>query len=182
MPNVFFAEELKKIELGTIILPCEGEGRNAVYAAQLDWNVKAFDFSESAKHKAETLAHKKQVDINYSIDNVVDVNYKAESADVVALIFVHLEEAERKILHQKAMEWLKVGGTILLEAFNPKQISKESGGPKKAEMLYTIEMLKEDFKNLEIEYLKTKQVFLNEGEYHKGHADIIQLIAKKVKN
>ena len=75
LPNVFLAEELKKLEPGTIILPCEGEGRNAIYAAQLGWEVRAFDFSESARHKAETLADKKQVDISYSIDKVVDVNY-----------------------------------------------------------------------------------------------------------
>ena len=92
---------------------------------------------------------------------------------------MHLAEAERKILHQKAIEWLKVGGTILLEAFNPNQIGKKSGGPKDKDMLYTIDMLEEDFKSLNIELLETKQVQLNEGAYHKGKADIIRLIAIK---
>ena len=67
MPNVFFAEELKKIEPGTIILPCEGEGRNAVFAAQLGWNVKAFDFSESGKQKAETLAQKNKLQLTTAL-------------------------------------------------------------------------------------------------------------------
>ena len=48
-------------------------------------------------------------------------------------------------------------------------------------MLYTIKIFKEDFINLEIEYLKTKQVILNNEKYDKGHADIIQLIEKKAK-
>ncbi len=42
-PNVFFAAQLTKLEKGIIILPCEGEGRNAAYAASKGWVVKAFD-------------------------------------------------------------------------------------------------------------------------------------------
>ena len=33
-PNIYFAEELGKLKPGTIILPCDGEGRNAVHAAR----------------------------------------------------------------------------------------------------------------------------------------------------
>lgn len=33
-PNTFFAGQLDKMTAGSIILPCEGEGRNAVYALQ----------------------------------------------------------------------------------------------------------------------------------------------------
>jgi hypothetical protein len=39
-PNVFIAEQLNKLQNGIIILPCEGEGRNAVHAASQGWIVK----------------------------------------------------------------------------------------------------------------------------------------------
>lgn len=58
-PNVFFAAQLDKLSAGTIILPCEGEGRNAVYAASQGWEVKAFDASEAGQKKALLLAEKK---------------------------------------------------------------------------------------------------------------------------
>lgn len=32
-PNAFFAEQLESLMIGNILFPCEGEGRNAVYAA-----------------------------------------------------------------------------------------------------------------------------------------------------
>ena len=51
-PNVFFAEQLRDIKQGKLILPCEGEGRNAVYAASCEWQVDAFDSSNEGKVKA----------------------------------------------------------------------------------------------------------------------------------
>ena len=44
---------------GKILFVCEGEGRNAVYAAQKNWDVTAFDLSEEGKNKALNLAQKK---------------------------------------------------------------------------------------------------------------------------
>ena len=32
-PNTFFVEKLNELQKGSILLPAEGEGRNAVYAA-----------------------------------------------------------------------------------------------------------------------------------------------------
>ncbi len=54
--NVFFAEQLQQITPEKIILPCEGEGRNAVYAATSGWGVHAFDTSIIGKSKAIQLA------------------------------------------------------------------------------------------------------------------------------
>ncbi|HRP00579.1 MAG TPA: hypothetical protein PLN54_14190, partial [Flavobacteriales bacterium] len=45
-PNAWFAEQLKGLMPGSLLLPAEGEGRNAVPAARLGWKVTAFDLSE----------------------------------------------------------------------------------------------------------------------------------------
>ncbi len=66
-PNVFFVDQLAGMKPGTIILPGEGEGRNAVYAASLGWKVHAFDSSTAGKSKALQLAHRKGVIIDYAI-------------------------------------------------------------------------------------------------------------------
>ena len=50
--NVFFSEQLQKLEPSTLLLPAEGEGRNAVFAAKLGWEVTGLDYSEEAKKKA----------------------------------------------------------------------------------------------------------------------------------
>ena len=66
-PNIFFKDELDKLNTGNILLPGEGEGRNAVYAAVKGWNVDAVDFSIIAKEKALNLAEENSVSINYEI-------------------------------------------------------------------------------------------------------------------
>ncbi len=177
--NVFLSEQLKLLHPGKIILPCEGEGRNAVFAAKLAWDVVAFDLSEVGKNKALQWALENKVHINYVIENANLAHFNENSADVVAFIYAHFPADIRKSIHQKAIDWLKPGGKIILEAFNPLQLNNLSGGPKELSMLYTTEILLEDFKNLEIEILENKRVELNEGNYHKGWADIIRFTAIK---
>ena len=59
-PNQYFKQILCSLSPGKILLPAEGEGRNAVYAASLGWQVYAYDFSERAYKKAMALAAEKK--------------------------------------------------------------------------------------------------------------------------
>ncbi len=178
-PNIFFAEQLKTLIPGEILLPCEGEGRNAVFAAIKGWKVRAFDTSEAGKIKADKLALENNVNIDYLIDDAVTVQYPPNSFNTIAFIYTHFAPAIRKKIHQKAITWLKPGGKILLEVFNPKQLQNNSGGPKDIAMLYTEEMLRDDFEGLTIDLLEPSTIELNEGKHHTGKADIIQFVATK---
>ena len=51
-PNDFFKQQLDKLQPGKLLLPAEGEGRNAVYAASKGWDVKAFDMSDKRQGKS----------------------------------------------------------------------------------------------------------------------------------
>jgi hypothetical protein len=74
---------------------------------------------------------------------------------------------------------LKPGGKIIIEAFNPAQLQNSSGGPKDISMLYTEEIINEDFHGLDIELIETLQTTLQEGKYHQGKADIIRFVGSK---
>ena len=50
-PNAFFENTLMKYEPGALLLPCEGEGRNSVFAARHKWKVDAFVQIESGRLK-----------------------------------------------------------------------------------------------------------------------------------
>jgi hypothetical protein len=63
-PNKFLASQIKVLKPGKIIFPCEGEGRNAVFAAFLGWQVAAFDGSAVGQFKALQLAAKKRGCLN----------------------------------------------------------------------------------------------------------------------
>lgn len=178
-PNAFFAEQLQGLTPGHIILPCDGEGRNGVYAATLGWTVTAFDQSEEGRKKALQLAEKKGVSIRYDIADVMDADYPAGSADVVALIYAHLPPVPRAALLTKVVEWLKPGGKLILEAYNPAQLNNSTGGPKDIDMLYTEDILRASFKDMHTEMLQCVRLHLEEGAFHSGVSDVIRYIGIK---
>jgi len=180
-PNDFLKEELEKLPSGNILFVCEGEGRNAVFAAKQNWSVESFDLSEEGKRKASLLAKQNNVSINYQIANASKIEYPENSFHVVALICAHFPDTIRKSVHEKIVRWLKPGGLVVLEAFNPNQLNYTSGGPKDLSMLYSKEIMAVDFKELIIQQLYTEIIELNEGKYHTGKAEIIRFIGKKIK-
>lgn len=178
-PNIFFREQLKKLEPGNILLPAEGEGRNAVYAALKGWEVMAFDYSVAGRAKALRLAELRGVRINYQLAEAENFECAPESMDAVALIYAHFPPALRQEFHQKVVQWLKPGGLLILEAFHPKQLGYTSGGPKDEAMLYTADMLRADFKQLKIRLLEEQEVLLEEGAHHSGAGYVTRLVATK---
>lgn len=180
-PNDFLKEELEKLPSGNILFVCEGEGRNAVFAAKQNWSVESFDLSEEGKRKASLLAKQNNVSINYQIANASKIEYSENSFHVVALIYAHFPDTIRKSVHEKIVRWLKPGGLVILEAFNLNQLNNTSRGPKNLSMLYSKEIMAVDFKELIIQQLYTETIELNEGKYRTGKAEIIRFIGKKIK-
>ena len=67
-PNAFFKACLDRLPAaGRLLLPGEGEGRNAVYAARQGWKVDAFDFSAAGRERALRLAERYGVHIDYEV-------------------------------------------------------------------------------------------------------------------
>lgn len=177
-PNVFFRQELDKLPKGKILLPGDGEGRNGIYAAQTGWEVTAFDSSKVAIQNALDHAKNAGVDIDYQYADTTTFTAPEESYDVIALVFFHLTPEYRVTFHQDLYKWLKTGGTLIIEAFNPQQLNHSSGGPKDPEMLYSVDMLQEDFSKFTQLDIHTKVEYLKEG-FHDGAAELIRLIGKK---
>lgn len=171
-PNQFFAEQLQKLKPSNILLLGEGEGRNAVHAAKLGWQVDAVDFSKEAKMKAEKLASFNNVKINYTVEDLINFS-PTTFYDCAALIFLHLKPEIRIQIHSKVIAALKPNGLLILEAFSEDQLKYNSGGPKNPELLYNLEMIFEDFQDFEIIKFSKEVVLLTEGIYHQGAASVI---------
>lgn len=178
-PNSFVVDQLKSLKPGKILFPAEGEGRNAVYAATLAWQVSAFDLSNEGKKKAELLATKHAVKIDYQLVGYENVDFKKESFDCIILIFTHIPPALRVITHKKLATYLKPGGTLILEGFSKQQINNNTGGPKNIDFLFSEEELKTDFAEFsELEITETDTI-LNEGSFHQGLASVIRVVGIK---
>lgn len=183
-PNVFYKSEIDKVEPKTILFPLEGEGRNAVYAAKLGWQVSAFDLSSEGKTKALALAKENNTNINYTISELDNISYPRESFDCIVLIFAHFPEENRRLYHQKLMEYLKPGGKLILEGYSKKHhdynsVDKKVGGPDNKDMLFSETDLREDFKDFNSLKITTKEYVLNEGLFHNGMSAVYQVVGVK---
>ncbi|MFY0712649.1 class I SAM-dependent methyltransferase [Seonamhaeicola sp. NFXS20] len=186
-PNEFFKDTLNKYQLnGKILLPAEGEGRNAVFAAKKGFNVTAFDISIEGKNKALKLAEKQNVEIKYDIGNLFDLDIVNQKYDVAALIFAHFPPDILTSYHKKIADLIVDEGIIILEGFSKSHLPLRNenprlGGPDKIEMLFSIESIKNDFPEFEIIKLEEVEVELNEGDFHNGLSKVIRFIGKKTK-
>ncbi len=183
-PNHYFAEKLSELNIGKILFPAEGEGRNAVFAAKKGFEVCAFDQSKEGKKKAEILADKNSVKINYDIISAHEINYEKESFDALVMVFAHFPELERRNLHRKFSSLIKKGGKIILEGFSKQHTTyqkenNKAGGPKEPAMLYDIEELKKDFSDFDFDEAYITETMLDEGNYHNGKASVIRLFGIK---
>ena len=184
-PNNYLKEQLKKLEPGTILFPAEGEGRNAVFAAQLGWNVFAFDISSEGKNKALQLAKTNNIQMDYQVGQLPELNYTNKQFDVIALIYAHFPANIKSKYHHLLDKYLRKDGIIIFEAFSKKHIeyrtkNEKVGGPKDIESLFSIDEIKADFKNYEIIELVEKVIELKEGTCHNGKGSVIRFVGKKL--
>ncbi len=184
-PNVFFAETLVNFQLtGKLLLPAEGEGRNAIFAAKNGLNVTAFDISEAGKTKALALASENNVSITYEVGDFLKMDFERSSFDSAALIYAHFPPPLLSVYHQRIVELLKPNGLIILEGFSTnnlpyREANPKIGGPDKIEMLFSVEKIKSEFTSIEILQLEEVEVELNEGLYHQGKGKVIRFVGRK---
>ena len=184
-PNRFLEEQLLPIPPGAILLPAEGEGRNAVFAAKLGWDVSAFDISEEGRKKAEKLAVKNEVELDYSVGGLDQQNYKPAQFDVVALIYAHFPAAIKSTYHRELATYVKPGGYLIFEAFSKAHLSYVTadpavGGPKDIESLFSLEEIQTDFRDFDFQLLNEVVIDLSEGLYHNGKGAVIRFVAQKL--
>lgn len=184
-PNLFFKAQLDRLPAGNILLPAEGEGRNAVYAATTGWNVTAFDLSEKGKEKADKLADECDVSIKYLVGDLEQLDFDKERFDVVGLIYAHFLADKKTILHKKLSTYLKKGGIIIFEGFGKKNLplvkaNPKVGGAMDESMLFSTEELEADFPDFEIQLLEETETELKEGLYHNGTGSVIRLVGRKL--
>ncbi|MEO1048982.1 MAG: class I SAM-dependent methyltransferase [Bacteroidota bacterium] len=183
-PNLFFKTQLLKLQPGKLLLPAEGEGRNAVFAAKQGWEVSAFDLSDEGKAKAEALADKDQVEIDYEVGDFGGLNYEEDQFDVIGLIYAHFPANVKSDYHKRLVNYLKPGGVVIFEAFGTSHLqfntkNPAAGGPKDINMLFSTEELADDFADFEIIKLAEEEVVLNEGVYHNGRSSVVRFIGRK---
>jgi SAM-dependent methyltransferase len=183
-PNLFFAEQIEKLNPGSILMPADGEGRNGVYAAKLGWQVTSFDLSEEGKWKTLSLANEQNVIVDYFVGDFEHLQFENSTYDAIGLIYAHFPADKKSMFHRKLNNYLKPGGIVVFEAFGKNHLAYNSqnpkvGGPTASDMLFSMSEVIADFNNYDIMLLEEQEVSLDEGIYHIGKGSVIRFVGQK---
>ena len=179
--NAFLVSQAARLKPGSdVLVPGDGEGRNGVWLAQQGHHVTSTDGSQVGMAKAQALAAERGVPLRTEVTDFAAWTPAPASADAVVLTFVHMPSALRRAVHRKLAAALRPGGVLVLEAFQPAQLGRPSGGPQDADMLQTLAALREDFAGLLDEQLGWEgEDTLDEGQGHRGPALLTRYIGVK---
>ncbi len=178
-PNQFFKDFLDAQPMaGSMLLPAEGQGRNAIYAAKKGWQVDAFDFSEAAQKTTLDRAKREGVSVHYEVTDIGTFRAHRQY-DCIALIFVHQPESLRKSFHQELVQALKPGGWLVAEVYSKSQIHNNTGGPQDLAMLYDVATFRSDFEGFNFLTLEELHTDISEGIFHSGMSDVVRCVARK---
>lgn len=177
-PNAWLARHADLLPAsGRALVPASGEGRDAVWLAERGLTVTAVDLSAEGLAKTQALAGARGVEVETVHADLATWGWPLAEVDVVVLSFVHVGPGFRAALHRRAVEALRPGGIVVLEGFHVGQLvyreTHGSGGPGRADMLFTADLLREDFAGMEVLALEETETTLREGAYHDGLARVV---------
>jgi len=181
-PNVFLASNEHLLSpKSKILMLGEGEGRTACYMALKGHITTALDASDVGLDKTRALAKEMGVDVETIHADLSDWQSE-ETYDAVLTSFLHLPEPLRTDAFSHAIDILNSGGYFIGEFFSTRQLSRDSGGPKMTDLLYTLESLRTIFTREDIKIIKLEECVdhLSEGSGHQGDAELIRIIAQKL--
>ncbi len=179
-PNDFLASLAPTIpSQGVAIDLGAGQGRNAIFLAKHGLDVLAIDQSRVGLERAQELARAHRVTIRTQVADLSSYRAAPASIDVISSIFCHLPTSIRTPLYRTFADWLRPGGMLIMEAYTPAQLRRDSGGPKDPDMLPSLDTLKAELSSLRLHTARELVRNVVEGDFHKGEADVVQIVAFK---
>lgn len=177
-PNVFLAAVAPRLPAGKVLSLGEGEGRNAVYLAELGFEVLAVDSSAVGLAKAQKLAKSRGVTIETQVADLANYDIQPGNWDVIMSFFCHVPSVIRKPLHRKVVRGLCAGGVFVLEAYTPAQLELKTGGPPTKDQMMSLASLQEELAGLDFIH-GVEVVRMVEGRQRTGQGAVVQILARK---
>jgi len=180
-PNGFLAQQAALLpKHGRALAVADGEGRNGTWLAARGLDVLSIDFSPVALAKARKLAAERGVTLRTEEADLATWRWPEAGVDLVVAIFIQFAApALRERIFAGLKRALRPGGLLLLQGYRPKQLEYKTGGPPLVENLYTEELLRAAFADLEIVSLRSHDDVIHEGTGHDGMSALIDLVARK---
>ncbi|MFI5399447.1 MAG: class I SAM-dependent methyltransferase [SAR324 cluster bacterium] len=193
-PNDFLRENARLIRPGVVARPggrkpeaqtadvlclAEGEGRNAVYLAGLGFRVTAVDGSPVGLAKMQRLAQSRGVQVAGIHSDLAGFAIAPLAWDAIVSIWCHIPAPLRARLYRETVAGLRPGGTLILEAYHPRQLEFRTGGPPTADLMVTLDALRPELAGLDLVVAQEIERVVQEGKGHHGRSAVVQVVGRK---
>ncbi len=146
-PNRFVREQCERLRVGEALDLACGEGRNALWLAQLGWRVTGVDFSAVAIERARAMTavqpDLRQLRLNWRVDDVTGFIPKPASLDLVLATYVHIPAPDRNTMLSRGATALRPDGHLLVVAHDKRNLTEGVSGPQDVELLYDPEEIRQ---------------------------------------
>jgi SAM-dependent methyltransferase len=136
-PNRFLAEEVGGLDPGRALDLAAGEGRNAIWLAELGWRVTAVEFADEAIDRGRRIAGERGVDVDWIEADLLKWRPEPAVFDLVLVLYLHLPSEGMATVMDRAQRAIAPGGTLLLIGHDRTNLDNGHGGPQDPEVLYT---------------------------------------------
>jgi SAM-dependent methyltransferase len=136
-PNRFLVRETEALAPGRALDLAGGEGRNALWLAARGWRVTVADFSAVALDRGRARAERDGLTVEWLQADVLRWAPPERGFDLVAVLYLHLREAELRPVLRRAADAVAPAGTLLVVAHDATNLTDGHGGPQDPELLYT---------------------------------------------
>jgi SAM-dependent methyltransferase len=140
-PNQWVEQVAVGLAPGRVLDLAGGEGRNALWLADLGWQATVVDFSQVALDRARALAAER-----FGADDERLVTVRADlltyqpepgSYDLVLVVYLQLSAEARRTALLMAATAVAPGGMLLVVAHDSTNLTVGVGGPQDPHVLYT---------------------------------------------
>lgn len=140
-PNRFVAEVLGPLPAGRALDLAAGEGRNALWLADLGWRATAVDFAENALARGRAQAGEHGLDVEWVHADVLEYEPEKGAYDAVVVAYLHLGAEKLGKVLDHAADALAPGGTLVVVGHDVTNIADGVGGPQDPTILLTPDLV-----------------------------------------
>jgi hypothetical protein len=160
----------------------DGDGRNGRWLARRGLAVTAVDLSDVATRTARARDGRDGVTVERIAADLAQWEPPADRRwDLACVVFLQCEAAVRLRAVQLGWAHLSPGGLLLAEGFSAAGAAPDRLGPKDADKLYDAACLRAALDDSAIVDCRELDVVLDDGPRHQGPAQVLRLMAEKLR-
>ena len=150
-PNELLVKEVSSLQPGRSLDMACGEGRNAIWLAQLGWKSTGIDFASEGLKKGMQMAETSGVTVEWVEADLREWEPPKSTYDLIVSLYVHMMPDELTKVHRNAVTALAPGGTMIVIGHDLTNLTDGYGGPPFPDVLFTPERTAQDLDPLIVE-------------------------------